>query len=119
MSITPRRNALLVESSLAKLNSADCIVQNVKSTYTETSWPVTICVMPFEDTCSSNSGRSTSSPRTVPETIPGCRTSPTSGHAPEDMVGRRGPSERQGAREHRSEEHTSELQSRPHLVCRL
>src|SRR5215813_15508051 len=34
-------------------------------------------------------------------------------------IGYYGPSEVEGLREDRSEEHTSELQSRPHLVCRL
>src|SRR3989442_8745893 len=32
---------------------------------------------------------------------------------------RRRPERRGGGGDHRSEEHTSELQSRPHLVCRL
>ena len=108
MSITLRRNARLVESSLAKLISADCIVQSVKSTCTATSWPATTCVMPFEDTCLSNSGRSTFSPRTVPETIPGCMTSAVPGHAREGMVGRRGSSERQGVREHSQVNRTRE-----------
>src|SRR5690349_11091035 len=98
MSFTPQRNALLVESSLAKLTSADFIVQSVKSTCTATSWLAITSAMPFEDTCSSNSGHSTSSPRTVMDIIHGCRTTAALGLAPEGMVDRRGSNERQQMR---------------------
>src|SRR2546422_9602954 len=40
-------------------------------------------------------------------------------HAPRGGVGEHGRQRRHGAHERRSEEHTSELQSRLHLVCRL
>src|SRR5215813_15495811 len=40
------------------------------------------------------------------------------GHSPRPPV-RRGAAARAPCRRHSSEEHTSELQSRPHLVCRL
>src|SRR5436305_3730584 len=45
------------------------------------------------------------------------RDSPSSGRTP--PFGRRPAATRLAGRSARSEEHTSELQSRPHLVCRL
>src|SRR5690554_7595021 len=44
------------------------------------------------------------------------RQRPTNTFGPGGQTTRRG---RRSAHTHRSEEHTSELQSRPHLVCRL
>ncbi|KAF9110577.1 hypothetical protein BGX27_006156 [Mortierella sp. AM989] len=62
MNFTLRRNARLVENSLAKLTSADFIVQSVKSTCTEMSWLDTISATSSKDTCSSKCDRSTSNP---------------------------------------------------------